>query len=89
MPIWRDRLFVSSGLRVLSPRWTIKGDRSNTAIGWDATVFADGLLPHLTLSATVRNLLDRRNGDPVSAEHLQSTVAEDGITFWLSAGYAF
>jgi iron complex outermembrane receptor protein len=70
-------LIAAFDLRVVSERRTLGGSTvgpaaiANVNLRWNAG-------DHLTLSAGVRNLFDRRFADPGSEEHLQDAIQQDG-----------
>lgn len=71
------------GIRYLSPRLTLKGNRTDPALRTDLRV---GVRPdpRLELGLEIRNLFDARYGDPGSQEHVQDQIPQDARTVFLT-----
>lgn len=63
-----------------SGRRTLAGDKTNSFTKVDGTLTAR-LSPMLTVTGTIRNVLDTDYVHPGGAEHLQNTLKQDGRTF--------
>jgi outer membrane receptor protein involved in Fe transport len=77
------RTTVGMGARYLSPRLTLAGQRTAAAVVCDARV-SHRLVAGLTAGFEVRNLFDRRYGDPGSKEHVQDQIDQDGRAFFVT-----
>lgn len=88
-PIWHDRIFGTFQLMGTGPRWTVH--HNSTPAFWlaNATLFSRELLPGLELSASVYNLFDQHYRDPVGADFLQETIAQDGRAFRVKLAWRF
>jgi len=96
-PHWNGHLMISHapaggpfssgiGVRYLSPRRTLAGQRSSPAVVTDARL-GWKLGPVLSAAFEVRNLLDSRYGDPASGEHLQDQITQDARGVFLTLSY--
>jgi iron complex outermembrane receptor protein len=84
-PLLRDRLSLSAEAHVTSERLSSHADMAPVDGSFVAHAAALWRLPvpGVTLTASVRNLLDGRHVDPGSEEHVQSTIRQNGRTAWL------
>ncbi|HKQ56741.1 MAG TPA: TonB-dependent receptor [Candidatus Eisenbacteria bacterium] len=75
------RLSLGLGVRCLSPRLTLAGQRTATATVADARV---GVRVGRSVNAgfEARNLFDHRYGDPGSEEHVGDQILQDGRAFY-------
>jgi iron complex outermembrane receptor protein len=80
------RTTLGAGARYLSPRLTLAGRRTAAAAVCDARL-SRRLVAGLTAGLEVRNLFDRRYGDPGSREHVQDQIEQDSRTFFVTLTY--
>jgi len=83
VPLWQEALFGSIELRYVDERRTLSGDNAGSFLVADLTLLAREWLPRLEASAGVRNLFDARYTHPVSSEHTQDEIEQDGRTFFV------
>jgi iron complex outermembrane receptor protein len=88
-PLWRERLFLALEEQYTSSRKALSGAVSGGHALTNLTLFGRRLLPGLEFSASIYNLFDIDYSDPVSAAHLQSTIAQDGRTYLGKLSYSF
>ena len=87
VPLYQEMIFLGAQGRYMGARL----DRDGGDVG-DATVMDLNLSAEnkgFSVSAGVYNLFDTIYVDPVSADHLQKTIHQNGRNFWLKAGYTF
>lgn len=87
LPLYRDILFLGGQCRYMGKRL----DRDGADVG-DATVADLNLsveYKQLSLSLGLYNLFDASYADPVSADHRQKTIVQNGRNVWLKSGYTF
>ena len=89
VPIWRDKLFASMELQVMSDRLTASGSTVGPMWLVNATLFSQKIAKGLEVSASIYNLFDRRYSDPVSPDFTQDSVQQDGRQFRLKLTYRF
>jgi len=89
LPLYGSVLFGGFEEQFQSSRLTLAGDRTGASYLSNLTLFSRGVVPGLRLSASLYNLFDVRNVDPGSANHVQDTIEQDGITFRLKLEYRF
>jgi outer membrane receptor for ferrienterochelin and colicins len=88
-PVVRDKLFGGLELLYASERRTLAGGTTDSHAVVNATLFTRKLVRGLEVSASVRNLFDKRYFDPGSGEQVQDRIQQDGRTFWLKLKYGF
>jgi outer membrane receptor protein involved in Fe transport len=88
-PLWQERLFLALEEQYTSSRNTLSGAATGGFAVTNLTLFGRKLLPGLEFSASIYNLFDKSYSDPVSAAHLQSTIAQDGRTYRCKLNYSF
>jgi outer membrane receptor for ferrienterochelin and colicins len=89
VPLVQKKLFAGIEEQYTSRRKTLSGNYTNDFYITNLTVFSQRILRGFELSASVYNLLDRKYGDPVSADLAQQTVLQDGRTYRVKLTYAF
>jgi iron complex outermembrane receptor protein len=87
VPLWRDKLFVSSVVRYMTSRRLADGSDLRGHVVADLTVLSRELPRGLGISVSVKNLFDARTFDPGSAEHVQRGIQQNGRTFFVQATY--
>jgi iron complex outermembrane receptor protein len=88
-PLVPDALLGGLSLRYTSARITRSQARAGASVQADLTLSAERPSRGLQLSASIYNLFNRRNADPVSDAHLQETILQDGRTFRLKLNVRF
>ena len=86
-PLYRNILFFGSQCRYMSNRLDREGGSVGDAFIMDMTLTAE--YKKLKLSASAFNLFDKAYADPVSSDHLQTSILQNGRNFWLKLGYTF
>ncbi|MDQ6911462.1 MAG: TonB-dependent receptor [Verrucomicrobiota bacterium] len=89
VPVYRDKIFGSLEFLYSSDRLTPEHARTDDAWTLNGTIYSRNLLPNLTVSASVYNILDQKLSTPVSIGYLQDTITQDGRTFRLKLTYKF
>ena len=87
VPLYRDLIFLGAQGRYMGARLDRDGGNVGDAVVMDLNLSAEK--KGFSVSAGAYNLFDTTYADPVSADHLQKTIRQDGRNFWLKAGYAF
>jgi outer membrane receptor protein involved in Fe transport len=80
------RLSTGVGIRALSPRRTLAGHRTASAIVTDARI-GWRWSPGLSAAFEVRNLLGAQFGDPASREFVQDQIMQDGRALYLTLSF--
>ena len=88
-PIYKDKLFAAVLCRYMSERLTRDGSTVDDALVVDINILAHSIYKGLNISFGVFNLFDQDYSDPVSGDHLQESILQNGRSFWLKAGYLF
>ena len=68
---------------------SLNGDTAGGFFITNITLFSQPLMNHLSLSASVYNLFDKKYGDPVSADLVQNILLQDGRSYRAKLTYAF
>lgn len=89
VPVYRDKIFTSLELLYASDRLTLQRQKTGDAWLLNATLYTRELAPGLECSASIYNLLNQKFRTPGGTEHLQDSIAQDGLTFWFKALYRF
>lgn len=89
MPIIAGKLFAGVEARYLSSRITLKRRNAGDFFVMNATLFSRDILPGLEMSGSIYNLFDMRYRDPVSEEHAQDAIRQDGRAFMVRLKYRF
>jgi outer membrane receptor for ferrienterochelin and colicins len=87
IPLYRETIFAGAQCRYMGDRQDRNGNDVGDAVVTDINLTAD--CKGFTLSAAAYNLFDVVYADPVSADHIQSTIQQNGRNFWLKMGYPF
>lgn len=82
VPLWRDRLHLTSFARYFSSRRTLYASTAGPVLLVDLTATTRRLHPDFDLQFGVRNLADRRYADPQSTEHAVQFLPREGRTFY-------
>lgn len=89
IPLWRQQIFLSTEIQLMSPRETLAGETLNGFWIANATLFSRELLPGLEASVSVYNLFDQHYSDPASRDFLQSSIPQNGRTLRLKLTWHF
>lgn len=87
IPLYREKIFAGAQCRYMGNRQDRDGNDVGGAAVADINLSAD--YKRLTLSAGAYNVLDAAYADPVSADHIQKTILQNGRNFWFKLGYTF
>ncbi len=86
-PLYKNFLFLGGQCRYMGNRLDREGTEVGYAFTMDMSLSAE--YRKLTLTATAFNLFDAAYADPVSSDHLQKSVLQNGRNFWFKIGYTF
>ena len=89
LPLMPDKTFASLEAVYLSKRRTLARDETSDHLVANLTLLIKEVTQSLDVSATLRNLLDKRYSDPGSGEQVQDQIEQDGRSFWLLLKYRF
>ncbi|MEE9910806.1 MAG: TonB-dependent receptor [Deltaproteobacteria bacterium] len=85
--LYKNILFLGGQCRYMGNRLDREGMDVGDAFITDINLSAE--YKKLTLSAAAYNLLDAHYADPVSTDHVQKSIPQNGRNFWLKIGYVF
>ncbi len=89
VPLIPEKMFASFECRYVSERNMIQdGTVKDYAVG-NLTFLWKNVINGLELSASVYNLFDEKYSDPVSKDHEQKSIEQDGRTFRLKLTYKY
>ncbi|HET9641816.1 MAG TPA: TonB-dependent receptor [Burkholderiaceae bacterium] len=88
-PLVADTLLGALSLRYTGARLTRSDARVGASVLADLTLSSESFGRGVQLSASIYNLFNHRNADPVSDAHLQDTILQDGRTFRLKLNVRF
>lgn len=89
VPLMKDAVFAGVEEQYVSKRRTYAGTEVGGAAVMNLTLSARRLAKGLDISASVYNLFDRQFFDPVSPDHMQPAIEQDGRSWRLKVTYAF
>jgi iron complex outermembrane receptor protein len=81
IPVLAEKLFFTVESRYVGERLDVWLEPVDPYLTTNVILFAKDLIPHVELTAKVLNVLDEEYYDPVSSEHEQSSIMQDGRTF--------
>ncbi len=87
VPLYHHMVFLSGRCRYMSNRLDRQGTDVGDAFVADITLSAE--YKKFSLSASAYNLFDAVYADPVSNDHTQKMIPQNGRNFWLKIGYTF
>jgi outer membrane receptor for ferrienterochelin and colicins len=87
VPLYKNILFLGGQCRYLSKRLDREGGDVGDAVITDINLSAE--YRKLNVSAAAYNLFDVEYADPVSSDHVQKSIFQNGRNFWLKIGYVF
>jgi len=85
--LYKNILFLGGQCRYMGNRLDREGGNVGDAFITDITL--SGEYKKLTLSAAAYNLFSAEYADPVSSDHVQKSMLQNGRNFWLKIGYVF
>lgn len=88
LPVWNDLARAGMEARYIGRRLTRENDVSGYWLA-NATLHSAKLIDRAELSFSIYNLFDRHYDDPGSAEHIQSSLPQEGRTFRVKLDYHF
>ena len=88
-PLWSDKVFAGFETRYMSRRKTPSGGKVDGYVLSNLTIFSQGWIDGLEISAGAYNLFDQQYFDPASSEHQQNGIGQDGLTFRVKASMQF
>jgi iron complex outermembrane receptor protein len=88
-PVLRNKADGALEFRYMSERATEAGAIAGGYGITNITLSSKEIYKRLVLSASLYNLFDRQYFDPVSDEHTQDSIEQDGRTFRVKATYTF
>ncbi len=89
VPIFKEKLATGVELQYTGPRKTYEGNDAGGALVANLTLLSRNLWKDLTISGSVYNLFDKKYSDPVSTEHQQSAIEQNGRNFRIKVTYRF
>jgi iron complex outermembrane receptor protein len=88
-PVFHKKADAGLEFQYMSERATEAGGVTGGYGITNFTLSSQNLYKRLVLSASLYNLFDRQYADPVSDEHVQDSIVQDGRTFRIKAMYTF
>jgi outer membrane receptor for ferrienterochelin and colicins len=89
VPIFKEKLATGIELQYTGPRKTYEGNDAGGALVANLTLLSRNPWKDITISGSVYNLFDKKYSDPVSAEHQQSAIEQNGRNFRIKVTYRF
>jgi outer membrane receptor protein involved in Fe transport len=87
MPLFNNNVYLGIELQAFGKRLT---EQRNELPGYslvNVSLSSNNLIPHMHLSATVRNLFDRNYAIAASSFNTQQAILQDGRNIWLQMVY--
>jgi len=88
-PVFQKKADTGIEFLYMSSRTTPQGDKTGGYGITNLTLSSTKIYERLELSASIYNLFDKQYADPVSEEHVQSSIVQDGRNFRIKATYTF
>lgn len=88
-PVFRQNADAGIEFQYMSSRTTPQGDSTGSYGITNLTLSSQKVYERLILSASIYNLFDKQYADPVSVEHVQSSIVQDSRNFRIKATYTF
>ncbi|MBT8119647.1 MAG: TonB-dependent receptor [Gammaproteobacteria bacterium] len=88
-PVFRQNADAGIEFQYMSSRTTPNGGSTGGYSITNLTLSSQKIYERLELSASIYNLFDKQYADPVSVEHVQSSIVQDGRNFRIKASYTF
>jgi iron complex outermembrane receptor protein len=89
VPIFAERLTAGFELQYISRRITLAGNYASSSMPVNLTLASAGIVPGLSVSASLLNVFDDTVGFPGSAEHVQDILFDPGRTYRANLNYKF
>jgi outer membrane receptor for ferrienterochelin and colicins len=89
LPIYGDKIFLTVEGQYTGKRKTLMSTDTDDFFVANLTLFSEGLIKGLRVSASVYNLFDEKYFDPGAGEHLMNEIEQDGRTIRFRATYQF
>jgi iron complex outermembrane receptor protein len=89
VPLFKGKLFAAVLCRYMSERLTRDALTVNDVVVTDITFYTQNVFKRLNVSFGILNLFDEDYSDPVSSDHDQQSVLQNGRNFWVKASYLF
>ena len=89
MPLFNDRVTAGLEIQYTSKRLSWAGRYADSATRVNLTVTSKEFVAGLSVSASFYNLFDEQYRDPVSEEHLQDILLQQGRTYRVNLSYRF
>jgi outer membrane receptor for ferrienterochelin and colicins len=89
VPLVRKKIFLGVEEQYTGKRKTLDGNDANDYFITNVTLSSQNLIKGLKASASIYNLFDEKYSDPVSAEHLQDLIEQDGLSYRVKVTYSF
>lgn len=89
VPIYRDRVTAGFEVQYAAEVRALNGDTVDGFVVANLTLFSRELAKNLDLSASIYNLFDAGYALPVSADHVQSAILQEGRSFRVKLVYRF
>jgi outer membrane receptor for ferrienterochelin and colicins len=88
-PLFRDQYHLGAQCRYMSKRLNRYRESVDESIVADLTVTAQNIFKGLGLSLGVYNVFDEEYSDPVSSDHTQKVIQQDGRNYRFKIDYLF
>lgn len=89
VPIVPVKLVMGLELQYTSSRTTPKGDATGGFAVANLTFLSREIVKNLEVSGSIYNILNKKYGNPVSNEHQQGAIVQDGTAYRLKFVYRF
>ncbi len=88
-PVFKQNADAGIEFQYMSSRTNPNGGSTGGYGITNLTLSSQKVYERLELSASIYNLFDKQYADPVSVEHVQSSIVQDGRNFRIKATYTF
>ncbi|HLP75752.1 MAG TPA: TonB-dependent receptor [Candidatus Paceibacterota bacterium] len=89
VPVWRQKLFASAEVQIMSQRKTLLGEDISGFWVANATLFSRELMPGMEASVSVYNLFNQGYSDPASGDFVQHDIRQDGRSLRVKVTWKF
>jgi outer membrane receptor for ferrienterochelin and colicin len=89
LPIYKDTFFLGAQCRYMSQRLNRDRESVGESIVADLTVSTQNIVKGLGLSFGIYNVFDEQYSDPVSLDHMQKVIRQDGRNYRFKIDYLF
>jgi iron complex outermembrane receptor protein len=87
--VFHNKADAGLEFQYMSERVTESGGQTGGYGITNFTLSSEEIYKRLVLSASIYNLFDKQYADPVSDEHVQDSIVQDGRNFRVKATYTF